>query len=42
MFLRKYETVVLINSELGEEAVNKTLTRMRDGLASTNGKEIRL
>jgi small subunit ribosomal protein S6 len=42
MFLRKYETVVLINSELGEEAVTKTITRMRDGLAGTNGKEIRL
>lgn len=42
MFLRKYETVVLINSELGEEAVTKTTTRMRDGLASTHGKEIRL
>lgn len=42
MFLRKYETVVLINPELGEEAVTKTLTRMRDGLTSTSGKEIRL
>lgn len=42
MFLRKYETVVLINSELGEEAVTKTIARMRDGLASTHGKEIRL
>lgn len=42
MFLRKYETVVLINPELGEEAATKTITRMRDGLASTNGKEIRL
>lgn len=42
MFLRKYETVVLINPELGDEAVNKTTTRLRDGLASTNGKEIRL
>lgn len=42
MFLRKYETVVLINSELGEEAVTKSTTRLRDGLASTNGKEIRL
>ncbi len=42
MFLRKYETVALINPELGEEAVTKTLTRMRDGLASTSGKEIRL
>jgi small subunit ribosomal protein S6 len=42
MFLRKYETVVLINPELGEEATTKTLTRMRDGLATTGGKEIRL
>jgi len=42
MFLRKYETVVLISSDSGDEAVTKTLTRMRDGLASTNGKEIRL
>jgi small subunit ribosomal protein S6 len=42
MFLRKYETVVLINSELGEEAVTKVTTRMREGLSSTQGKEIRL
>jgi small subunit ribosomal protein S6 len=33
---------VLINPELGDEAVTKTTTRLRDGLASTNGKEIRL
>ncbi len=42
MFLRKYETVVLINPELGEEAVTKVTTRMREGLSSTQGKEIRL
>jgi small subunit ribosomal protein S6 len=42
MFLRKYETVVLINSELGDEAVTKVTTRLREGLSSTQGKEIRL
>lgn len=42
MFLRRYETVVLINAEHGEEAVEKAITRFRDGLSSTQGQEIRL
>ena len=42
MFLRKYETIVLVNPEGGEEAVNKTTHRLREGLETTKGREVRL
>lgn len=42
MFLRKYETIVLVNPEGGEESVNKTTHRLREGLETTKGREVRL
>lgn len=42
MFLRRYETIVLVNPEGGEEAVNKTTHRLREGLETTKGREVRL
>jgi len=42
MFLRKYETIVLVNPEGGEETVNKTIHRLREGLETTKGREVRL
>lgn len=42
MFLRKYETVVLVNPDGGDEAVVKTTNRLREGLETTKGREIRL
>jgi len=42
MFMRKYETVVLISPDAGDEGVQKATTRLREGLATTQGKEIRL
>ncbi len=42
MFLRKYETIVLVNPEGGDEAVTKTTNRLREGLETTKGREIRL
>lgn len=42
MFLRKYETVVLVTPESGEEGVHKVTARLREGLEATEGKEIRL
>ncbi|MFO0749393.1 MAG: 30S ribosomal protein S6 [Myxococcota bacterium] len=42
MFLRKYETVVLVNPEAGDEAVVKTTNRLREGLETTKGREVRL
>lgn len=42
MFLRKYETVVLISPDSGEEGVHKATARVREGLESTKAKEVRL
>ena len=42
MFLRRYETVVLVNPDGGDEAVNKTISRLREGLEHTKGREVRL
>lgn len=42
MFLRKYETVVLVNPDSGDEAIEKTTNRLREGLTTTGGREIRL
>jgi small subunit ribosomal protein S6 len=42
MFLRKYETVVLVSPDSGDEGVQKVVARMREGLEHTQGKEIRL
>lgn len=42
MFMRKYETVVLISPDSGDEGVHKVTSRLREGLDTTKGKEIRL
>lgn len=42
MFMRKYETIVLISPDSGDEGVQKVTNRLREGLATTSGKEIRL
>ena len=42
MFMRKYETVVLISPDSGDEGVQKVTSRLREGLETTKGKEIRL
>lgn len=42
MFLRRYETVVLVSTDATDEAVDKTIARMREGLETTKGRELRL
>ena len=42
MFMRKYETVVLVSPESGDEGVQKATNRLREGLEKTQAKEIRL
>ncbi len=42
MFLRKYETVTLVNPEHGEEGIEKVVGRMKEALEKTGGREIRL
>ncbi len=42
MFLRKYEMVVIADPARGDEGLDKTLERMREGLTKTGGKEVRL
>jgi small subunit ribosomal protein S6 len=42
MFLIKYETVVLVSPESGDEGVQKTLGRIREAIEKTGGKEVRL
>ncbi|PIE19165.1 MAG: 30S ribosomal protein S6 [Proteobacteria bacterium] len=42
MFARKYETIVIVNPESGEEGLDRALGRMREALESTGGREVRL
>ena len=42
MFMRKYESIVLITPDSGDEGVQKVTSRLREGLEKTGGKEIRL
>lgn len=41
MFLRKYETVALVNPETGEPGVEKVAGRMREAIEKTGGREVR-
>jgi ribosomal protein S6 len=41
MFLRKYETVALVNPDAGDAAVEKVVGRMREAIEKTGGKEVR-
>lgn len=42
MLTRKYEVVVLVHPDAGEEGNEKVLTRIREALGKTGGTEIRL
>ena len=42
MFMRKYESIVLITPDSGDEGVQKVTARLREGLEKTGGKEVRL
>ncbi|PKN57331.1 MAG: 30S ribosomal protein S6 [Deltaproteobacteria bacterium HGW-Deltaproteobacteria-14] len=42
MLTRKYEVVVLVHPDAGEEGNEKVLARIREALAKTGGTEIRL
>ena len=41
MYLRKYETITLVDPTKGSDGVNKVLDRMREALTKTDAKEIR-
>jgi ribosomal protein S6 len=41
MYLRKYETITLVDPTKGSDGVNKVLDRMREALTKTDAQEIR-
>ncbi|MGM0574628.1 MAG: 30S ribosomal protein S6 [Myxococcota bacterium] len=41
-YLRKYETVTLVDPDSGTEGWDKVLGRMRDAIDKTGGREVRL
>lgn len=42
MLLRKYEVIVIVNPESGDEGLEKVLSRMRESIEKTGAKEVRL
>lgn len=42
MYLRQYETVILVDPESGQDGIDKVLTRTRDAFTKTEAKEIRV
>jgi len=42
MLTRKYEVVILVNPEAGDEGTEKVLARVREALEKTQGIELRL
>jgi len=42
MFARQYETVTLVDADSGDEGRDKVLTRIREALEKTGGREVRL
>ncbi len=42
MYLRKYETVAIVNPDAGTDGVQRVLDRMREAITKTGGQEARL
>ena len=42
MYLRKYETVTLVDPEVGHDGLAKIVDRIREGIKKTGGREVRL